>query len=150
MTIRNLVYIRDMSTFHANFRLCNAEMHTTMYRKFQAPSLFWVYQRIFDDVSCLWTVISFEWFNTFSLVVHMLAQAIPAYLMMVFLPSSVAQYGILVFSMAYLSSVHIHRCMYNPQLDISAYVATFDRLFPGLWWCKLKSCLLWLLTSMME
>ncbi|CAH8491176.1 Lysophospholipid acyltransferase 1, variant 3 [Schistosoma haematobium] len=54
------------------------------------------------------------------LVVHMLAQAIPAYLMMVFLPSSVAQYGILVFSMAYLSSVHIHRCMYNPRLDISA------------------------------
>ncbi|KAH8849418.1 Lysophospholipid acyltransferase 2 [Schistosoma japonicum] len=54
------------------------------------------------------------------LVIHMFAQAIPAYIMMVLLPLSVAQYGILVFSMIYLSAVHIHRFMYNPLLDITA------------------------------
>ncbi|CAH8467738.1 unnamed protein product [Schistosoma turkestanicum] len=55
-----------------------------------------------------------------SLVIHMFAQAIPAYLMMVFLPLSVAQYGILIFSMSYLSSVHIHRFLYSPKIDITA------------------------------
>ncbi|CAH8454842.1 unnamed protein product [Heterobilharzia americana] len=55
-----------------------------------------------------------------SLVIHMFAQAIPAYIMMVLLPLSVAQYGILVFSMMYLSGVHIHKFVQNPSIDITA------------------------------
>nr|CAH8826395.1 unnamed protein product [Trichobilharzia regenti] len=55
-----------------------------------------------------------------SLVIHMFAQALPAYLMMVFLPLSIAQYGILIFSMMYLSGVHIHKFVRNPSIDITA------------------------------
>ncbi|CAL8100628.1 unnamed protein product [Calicophoron daubneyi] len=40
-------------------------------------------------------------------IVHLFVQAVPVYLMLVFLPPSIAQYGILIFSMAYLSAVHI-------------------------------------------
>lgn len=42
-------------------------------------------------------------------ILHLFAQAVPAYLMLVFMPLSVAQYGILLFSMIYLSAVHIYQ-----------------------------------------
>ncbi|KAF8572516.1 hypothetical protein P879_00130 [Paragonimus westermani] len=55
-------------------------------------------------------------------VIHLFLQAVPAYLMLVFLPLSFAQYGILIFSMTYLSGVHIYQLMTNGEnsVDISA------------------------------
>ncbi|TPP56109.1 Membrane-bound O-acyltransferase domain-containing protein 2 [Fasciola gigantica] len=55
-------------------------------------------------------------------IIHLVIQAIPAYLMLVFLPLSFAQYGILIFSMAYLSAIHIYQLYTgnHSSVDISA------------------------------
>nr|VZI17557.1 unnamed protein product [Spirometra erinaceieuropaei] len=49
---------------------------------------------------------------------------IPAYLMMVFLPPHLAQYGVLLFTMTYLSGAHINRMlstdMRNSVVDVTA------------------------------
>ncbi len=56
--------------------------------------------------------------------VQLIFQAVPAYLMMVFLPSYIAQYGVLVFTMAFLSYAHIQRMLSfearNQAVDITA------------------------------
>ncbi|VDK45194.1 unnamed protein product [Dibothriocephalus latus] len=55
---------------------------------------------------------------------HLLYQAIPSYLMMVFLPPHLAQYGVLLFTMTYLSGAHIYRMlsadMRNSVVDVTA------------------------------
>uniref|UniRef100_A0A0X3PLF5 Lysophospholipid acyltransferase 2 n=1 Tax=Schistocephalus solidus TaxID=70667 RepID=A0A0X3PLF5_SCHSO len=59
-----------------------------------------------------------------SQVSHLLYQAIPSYLMMVLLPPHLAQYGVLLFTMAYLSGAHITRMLStdlrNSVVDVTA------------------------------
>uniref|UniRef100_A0A183TBY1 Mannosyltransferase n=1 Tax=Schistocephalus solidus TaxID=70667 RepID=A0A183TBY1_SCHSO len=69
-----------------------------------------------------------------SQVSHLLYQAIPSYLMMVLLPPHLAQYGVLLFTMAYLSGAHITRMLStdlrNSVVDVTLSSIAFN-LYDG-------------------